>query len=326
MMERRRGFMWSAALHTGLWALVFAPWSLWVGGRGSSSTITELSHYVPIPLVSGDPPPQKTTCREKPCLGEGPRPAAHPEPSAPQGEELEFLDDTEHALMPALRRADGWIAIVLRADRWRSLAFYRVADGKDLGVGIDLARFPLRVIVHEPESYPEIARWLASVGNAAESLRTVAVFPPQTQRRLHDKIEAEANRTGLPRGPRRAVVAISSTEPIGIAVRSVALRSEVPPKSAVVLRQEGSSRRTTIEGADAVQIFPARPNYPWIGTHLVLQQHLGPSQQRSSLAVTPSKAFQHPEIVQGTGLSSARLPDLVCQGLSRQPWRGRNQA
>jgi hypothetical protein len=38
MMERMRGFLFSAVLHAGLWALVFLPWSLWVGGRGSSST------------------------------------------------------------------------------------------------------------------------------------------------------------------------------------------------------------------------------------------------------------------------------------------------
>lgn len=166
MMERMRGFLWSAALHAGLWALLFLPWSLWVGGRGSSSTVAELSHYVPIPLVSGDPPAQKTTCHEDPCVGEAPRPSARPEPEAPQGEELEFLDDTGHALMPALRRAGGWIAIVSRSDRWRALAFYRVTDGKNLGAGTDLARFPLRVLVHEPESYPEIANWLAANGNA----------------------------------------------------------------------------------------------------------------------------------------------------------------
>ena len=126
MMERMCGFLWSAALHAGLCALVFLPWSLWVGSRGSSSTVAELSHYVPMPLVPGGPPAQKTTCREAPCVGDGPQPSAHPEPAAPQGEELEFLDDTEHALMPALRRAGGWIAIVSRTDRWRALAFYRV--------------------------------------------------------------------------------------------------------------------------------------------------------------------------------------------------------
>ena len=73
-------------------------------------------------------------------MREGRRPSARPEPAAPQGEELEFLDDTEHALMPALRRAGGWIAILPRTDRWRTLAFYRVADEKDLGAGIRCAR------------------------------------------------------------------------------------------------------------------------------------------------------------------------------------------
>src|SRR5437879_5101619 len=59
MMERIRGFLWSAALHAGLWALVFLPWSVWVGGRGSSSAAAELSHYVPIPLLPGDLPVEK---------------------------------------------------------------------------------------------------------------------------------------------------------------------------------------------------------------------------------------------------------------------------
>jgi hypothetical protein len=238
MMERIRGFLWSVALHAGLLALVFLPWSIWVEGRGASTTATELSHYLPIPLVSSDAHADTTNCRRKPCAREGPRPSARPEPASPQGEELEFLDDTEHALMPALRRAGGWIAVVSRGDRSRALAFYRVSDGKNLGAGTDLARFPLRVIVHEPESYPEITRWLAAIGLAPESLRTVAIFPPQTQQRLHDKIEAEAKRMGLPRGPRHAVVAMSSTEPIGIAVRSVALRSDLHPERPIELRGE----------------------------------------------------------------------------------------
>jgi hypothetical protein len=273
-----------------------------------------------MPLVPGDPPAQKTTCREAPCVGEGPQPSAHPEPAAPQGEELEFLDDTEHALMPALSRAGGWIAIVSRTDRWHSLAFYRAADGKDLGAGVLIARFPLRVVVHEPESYPEIAAWLAALNPAAESLRTVAIFPPQTQQLLHDKIEAEAKRTGLPRGPRSAVVAISSTEPIGIAVRSVALRPE-NRGSAMELRRGGFSGKTTIDGADAGRIFPARPNYVRVRSHLVLEHHFGPDPQRSGLTGSPSKAFEHPGIVQSPSLGSARLPDLVRRWVSRQPWR-----
>ena len=243
MMERMRGFLWSAGLHASFCALVFLPWSAWLGGGGSSSAALELSHYVPALLVPGDPPAAKPDCHREPCFGEGPPPSARPEPAAPQGEELEFVDDTEHALLPALRRTGGWIAIVPRADRWRALALYRAADGKNLGAGALLAQFALRVVVHEPESYPEIAAWLAAAGPPPESLRTVAIFPPQTQQRLHERIEAEAKRAGLPPGPRHAVVAVSSTESIGIAVRSVALQTDSRPGSAVEPRREGLGAR-----------------------------------------------------------------------------------
>jgi hypothetical protein len=139
-----------------------------------------------MPLVSRNTLAEKTTCRREPCAGEGPRSSARPEPASPQGEELEFLDDTEHALLPALRRAGGWIEVVSPGDRSRALALYRVSDGKNLGAGTDLASFPLRVVVHEPESYLEIERWLAAFGAASKSLRTVAIFPPQTQQHLHN--------------------------------------------------------------------------------------------------------------------------------------------
>jgi hypothetical protein len=137
---------------------------------------------------------------------------------------LEFSEDTNHALIPALRRVGGWIAIVSHADRWRTLAFYRVADGKNFGAGIDLAQFPLRIVVHEPEVYPEIATWLGAFKPAPESTRVVAVFPRHIQQRLHDKIQEDSKRKGLPPGPRSAVVAISPAEPIGIAVRWVTMR------------------------------------------------------------------------------------------------------
>ena len=221
--------LWSTALHAALLVLVSIPWSLWFAGQGSPAAALE-SHYVATPLSPAEPQAEESTCRGILCIAEGPRPTAHSEPPSPQGEELEFLDDTGHALIAALRRSGGLVAIVSRSDRWHALALHRAVDGKNLGSGADVAAYPLRVVVHEPESYPEIASWLASVGPAPESLRTIAIFPAETQQRLHEAIEAEAKRIGLPPGTKHALVAISSAEPIGIAVRSVALQPEIPPR------------------------------------------------------------------------------------------------
>jgi len=231
-LERVHGCLTSVVLHCLLLAFLFLPWHSWFGGGRSSSRTTALSHYTPIRILAVRPSTGKSTCLQGPCIGEGPKPSSLPEPEAPQGEELEFLDDTAHDLMAALRRANGWVAIVSRSDRWHALAFYRAVDGVNAGSGVEVARFPLRVVVHEPESYPEIEAWLAPMGLAPESCRILAVFPLRTQQRLHEAIEAEAKRVGLPDGPRRAVVAVSSVEANGIAVRTVALRTDVQQRPA----------------------------------------------------------------------------------------------
>jgi len=226
-VKRVRGYLMSVALHVVLIAVLLTPWSSWFAGGGSTVRATESSHYVPLQGPPDHPPGGEPDCRQAPCTGERRRPKGVQEPPAPQGEELEFLDDTSHALMAALRRAGGWVAVVSRSDRWHSLAFYRAGDGTDLGAGLEIARYPLRVVVHEPESYPEIEAWLATLGPAPESFRVIAIFPPQTQQLLHAAIEAQAKRAGLPAGPRRAVVAISAADPTGITVRSVIQRPEI---------------------------------------------------------------------------------------------------
>lgn len=229
-LERVRGYLVSGVLHCLLLAFLLLPWYGWFGGGKSSNQTTAQSHYAPIRILADRPSTGRSTCLEGPCIGEGPKSSSVPEPTTPQGEELEFLDDTGHALMAALRRANGWVAIVSRSDRWHALAFYRAVDGVNVGSGVEIARFPLRVVVHDPESYQEIKAWLITLDLALGSFRTLAVFPPQTQRSLHEAIEAEAQRIGLAGGPRRAVVSVSSADVIGIAVRSVALRSDVQPR------------------------------------------------------------------------------------------------
>lgn len=230
VLKRVRAWVASAVLHVLLVVILACPWSGWLADEGSRSAAVVLSHYIPAPVSEDRPDSKSAPCQHAPCIGEAPKPGSRSEPEAPQGEELEFLDDTGYALIPALRRAGGWVAIVSRSDRWQAMAFYRASDGANLGAGVEVARFPLRVVVQEPESYPEIQAWVANLRLAPEMFRAIAVFPPETQQRLHEAIEAEARRAGLAVGPRRAVVAVSSAEAIGIAVRSVALRPDARPQ------------------------------------------------------------------------------------------------
>ncbi len=207
----------SFALHAAVFASLWVPWP---GGCAGQPFAKQSQIFVPRPS-EGRPAETEHPCRRPPCLGEQPRPTGRNQIPSPPGEDLEFVDDTDRVLLPALRRAGGWVAFVSRSDRARAVAIYGVADGQNLGAGTDLGRYPLRLVVHEPESYLQIATWMGGLGLPTETLRTLAVFPPQTQARLHEAIEAEAKRTGLHAGPRLARLKLSPNDAIGIAVLSV---------------------------------------------------------------------------------------------------------
>jgi hypothetical protein len=164
-------------------------------------------------------PPGPIPCGVKPCGRKGPG-GADPFSEAPQ---LDFLDDVGHELLAALRRAGGAVAVVSQANRWRALALYRVSDGVNVGAGLDIHAYPLRLIVHDPAAYPQIVDWISKLDVAEQPLRIVALFPADAQAKLYAAVEAESTRRRLSNGRLRATVAVSASSSFGIEIRSVEL-------------------------------------------------------------------------------------------------------
>jgi hypothetical protein len=152
-------------------------------------------------------------------------------PTHLEGPELQFLDDSTHELLQALTRSGGVIAIADKADRTRTLAVYRVADGASMRGDSLSNQFPLRVVVHDPEAYAEIVAQVGRLGVDPDSVRVLGVFPVESQARLYDAIEAEAGRRHLPPGRRRAVVAVSAVSTFGIEIRSVSVVAQSAKKT-----------------------------------------------------------------------------------------------
>jgi hypothetical protein len=226
--ERSRGFLISILAHAVVCAVALVPIGSWFAGAERVGRGVRVQRYVPLYMGTARAPEGSGACDSGPCAkGAPPKPAPAILP-APKGSELQFVDDSTHQLLLALAHAGGWIAFVLPSDRWRAIAFYRVSDQKNLGTGASVAAYPIRVVVQEPRAYPEIIEWLAPLGLSPESVRVLAVFPAGTQQLLEQAIEAEARRKNLPIGRRRAVLAISGADPIGIEVQSVAIAADLP--------------------------------------------------------------------------------------------------
>jgi len=241
--ERSRGFLISVLAHAVVCAVAFVPFTSWFASPERPSRGLLVQRYVPLYMSTARTPVGRGTCDSGPCAKGGPPKPAPPILPAPKGPEVQFVDDTTRELLSALDRVGGWVAFVLPSDRWRAIAIYRVSDRKNLGAGASVAGYPIRIVVQEPRAYPEIMEWMAPLGLPPESVRVLAVFPAGTQQHLEQAIEAEARRKNLPVGRRRAVVAVSGRNPIGIEVRSVAMAADPPPHSVSSAASDGLSSR-----------------------------------------------------------------------------------